>query len=437
MKRLPLALVLVATTALPLAAQQLAEVLPTLETPQMTEDMRDSDADDPAFWVPAAGAEGTLVITAMKNGGMRVYDLTGAEVQDIPAAPEAGGEDGRINNVDVVYGMTMADGSVIDIAVASDRGQDILRVFRIDGGAVPLVEITDLSVGRAFPLRPDPAGGADQDNPLEDQMTIYGIAGWRAADGQVWVVGTQRTTPRLGLFRLTPTADGLVRAEMVHDVRVPFSFMGQDLTIESDDDPAQDWSPQFEGVAVDRAAGRIYAGQEDVGIWLIDAATGAIGTAPLVTTRGAEGSPFRVTDSPIARDVEGLTVYPGMTESYLIASSQGAAHGDDALPDPAWDNSFAVFGIGGDGGLTYRGSFRLAATDAIDAVQESDGADVIALALPGFPNGLFVTQDGYDNDLDNLDGEVSSSNFKFVDWAQIAAAFDPPLQVRTDWAPRE
>jgi 3-phytase len=170
--RLLMALLL---TSAPAWAQTVSEVATVLETPQLAETDADADADDPSFWVNPTDAAGTLVITAVKNGGMRVYDLKGTLVQAIAAAPETDAGKGRINNVDVVYGMTMADGSVIDVAIASDRGLDVLRVFRIDPAG--LTEITDLSVGRAFPTKPDVAGGADMQNPLEDQMSIYGIAG--------------------------------------------------------------------------------------------------------------------------------------------------------------------------------------------------------------------------------------------------------------------
>jgi 3-phytase len=416
-------------------AQVIFDVAPTLETPQLTEENADADADDPAFWVNPQDAAGSLVITAVKNGGMRVYDLKGAEVQAIAAMPETDAGAGRINNVDVIYGMTMADGTVIDIAIASDRGLDVLRVFRIDAGTVPLTEITDLSVGRAFPMKPDPKGGPDQENPLEDQMSIYGLAGWKDATGQVWAVGTQRTNPRLGIFSLTPNAEGTVTAKMVHDVRVPFTFQDQDLTVENEDDPTMDWSPQFEGVAVDKTTGAIFAGQEDVGIWQIDGVTGAIDAAPLYTTRGSASSSFSNPDSVIARDVEGLTVYYGLTKRYLLASSQGGAHGDAPAPDAPFDDSFVVFEIGD--ALTPLGSFRVAASGSMDAVQESDGADLMPMALPGWPNGLFVTQDGYDNDLDGLDGEVSSSNFKYVDWATIAGSFEPALEINPGFDPRK
>jgi 3-phytase len=394
MQPTPLALFLsclMLTTALP-AIAEVAKVPSVLETPNLTEDDGDADADDPAFWINPADAAGTLVITAVKNGGMRVYDLTGAEVQRLDRVVTDAGE-GRINNVDVVYGMTMADGSVIDVVVASDRGLDVLRVFRIDpAAATPLTEITDLSVGRAFPMRPDAAGGPDGENPLDDQMTIYGITGWKAADGTVMVAGTQRTNPRIGIFTLTPNADGTVAAAMVRDVRVPFVFQGQDLTVESEDDPTQDWSPQFEGLVADKVSGILYAGQEDVGIWQIDPVAGTASATPLVTTRGSTASSFSVPDSVIARDVEGLSIYYGTTARYLLASSQGGAHGDARVIDAPYDDSFVVFSI--DNGLNLLGSFTVGASGTMDAVQESDGADVIATALPGFPNGLFVTQDG-------------------------------------------
>lgn len=431
--RLPSAALAALLAAAAAQAQEVVAVPSTLETPQLTEADADSDADDPAFWVPAGDPAGTLVVTAVKNGGIRVYDLQGQEVQALAARPGAGGEDdpdGRINNVDVVYGLAMADGTRQDVVLASDRGLDVLRVFRV--GPEGLEEITAPDQARAFPAAPDPAGGPDLDNPLPEQMTIYGIDGWADAEGTVWAVGTQRTNPRLGIFRLEARADGTVASELVHDVRVPFAFRGQDLTAESDEDPAQDWSPQFEGVAVDPAAGVIYAGQEDVGVWRIDAATGAVGAGPLVTTRGAPGSSFRDESSVISRDLEGLVVLDAGGEKLLLVSSQGGAHGDAPLADPPYDDSFAVFAIGADGALTHRGSFRVAAAEGRDAVQESDGADVLLTAVPGFPNGLLVVQDGYDDDLDGLDGEVASTNFKFVDWGAVARALDLPTDPAQD-----
>jgi 3-phytase len=400
----------------------------------MTEDFRDASADDPAFWVHPTDRSKTLVIVALKNAGMQVLNLSGTLVQDLPAAPEADGEAGRINNVDVIYGLTFPDGTVIDVAVASDRGQDRLRVFRIDGdAAAPLTEITAPDAPRAFAMRPDPAGGADQENPLEDQMTAYGITGWMGADGVAYVAATQRTNPRLGIFALEPREDGTVSNRLVHDVRFPWEFRGQPLMVENDDNPLLDWSPQFEGLVADRTSGIVYAGLEDVGIFAIDTATGEARPEPVYTTRGSSESVFRDETSIVSRDVEGLTIYYGQTARYLLASSQGNAHGDQPSPD-VFDDTYAVFEINADGSLTPRGSLLVTGSGAIDGVQGSDGADVIATALPGFEEGLWVVHDEFDNDL--LDGEVASSNYKYVSWGDIARAFTPPLEINPGYDPR-
>ena len=385
-----------------------------------------ADADDPAIYVNATDASRSLVVTAVKNGGVRVYSLKGKTLQTI--APPAKGS--RINNIDVVYGFKLADGSRADLAVASDRGLDYVRIWRIDPDAAePLHEITDESEARAFPKRPSKEGQVDEDNPVDDQNTIYGLAAWtdRTAD-KVWVAGTQRHQPVIGIFTLEARPDNKVAAVFSHDVRVPTEHKGQSLLAESDDDPLKDWSPQFEGSVFDRTTGMLYAGQEDVGIWRVDARDASQKPVLLYETRGAAGSSFHNPESRIARDVEGLTIYYADSGTrYLLASSQGSAHGDGVAVDAPYDDSYAVFKL--DTELELLGSFRVGAKGDIDADQESDGADVISLGLPGFENGLFVVQDGYAGDLNGLDGKTAQTNFKFVDWKAIADTFTPPLEV--------
>ncbi len=189
----------------------------------------------------------------------------------------------------------------------------------------------------------------------------------------------------------------------------------------------KDWNAQFEGSVVDATTGILYAGQEDVGIWRIDLKSAAAPTL-VYETRGSSESSFSNQESVIARDVEGLAIYYADNGiRYLMASSQGQAHGEAVAADAPYDDSFAVFKIGDT--LELQGSFRVGAKDEIDAVQESDGADVLSTGLPGFENGVFVTQDGYAGDINGLDGETPQTNFKFVDWKVIAESFDPPLAI--------
>lgn len=409
----------------PASAYEVQEVAPTLQTPVLTEADMDADADDPAIYANSADPARSLVITAVKNGGTRVYTLKGDLVQTLGPSRE----DGRINNVDLVYGFTLSNGETVDLAVGSDRGLDIIRVWRIDAGtAKPLNEVTDPAEQRAFPTRPTKDQSGTEENPVDDQNTVYGLTAWTdRTTGKTYVVGTQRHQPAIGVFVLEALPEGKVAARLERTVMVPAIHKGQDLFQEAEDEPLKDWNSQFEGSVVDATTGMLYAGQEDVGIWKIDLKSDA---APelLYETRGSSESSFNNKNSVIARDVEGLTIYYAEDGSrYLIASSQGQAHGDAVAADAPYDDSFAVFAIGET--LELKGSFRVAAKDGIDAVQESDGADVLSTGLPGFESGLFVTQDGYAGDLNGLDGETPQTNFKFVDWKAIAESFDPPLMI--------
>lgn len=418
------------------AAEPIAPVPPALETPSLPDNAFPADADDPAIWVHPRRPARSLVVTAVKNGGLRVYDLKGRLVQRIDPVTSAAG-DGRINNVDVAYGLPLGKGRRIDVAVASDRGLDVIRVYRIDGDAArPLTEITADPAARAFPTRPRANGGGAEPNPLDDQQTAYGLALWQdRAAGRLFAVATQRGQARLGLFRLTGRADGKVEVGYRRDFRFPLIHDGQDLRAESDD-PLRDWSPQFEGLAVDQRTGMLYAGQEDVGIWRVDLAAGTADARPFYETRGSRASSFHEPRSRIARDVEGLCIYQGPgRRGYLLASSQGNAHGETPTPDAPFDDSFAVFDLRGSATPVYRGSFRVGRAGRIDATQESDGAEVLSTGLPGFPQGLFITQDGYDDDF--LTGEPKRTNFKYVPWQRVAASFDPPLLVAPGaWNPR-
>lgn len=412
------------------AEPQVVAVQPVIETTALPDNAFESDADDPAIWVHPTRPADSLVVTGVKDGGMRVYDLAGRTMQVIDPAETPQGT-GRINNVDVAHGFLMPDGSRIDLAVASDRALDVIRVFRIRPNAgVPLVEVTAFPGTRAFPIRPRANGQGLIANPLDDQNTAYGLALWHDRDAEKLVaVVTQRGKARLGLFRLFGRADGTVRVQYERDWRFPVVFRGQDLRIEDEENPLRDWSPQFEGLVVDQRSGRLFAGQEDVGIWLVDLKSGARARRPFYTTRGAEGRSFRVPGSRISRDVEGLCIYYGPGRSgYLIASSQGNAHGETPNPEPPYDDSFVVFDLATPV-PSLRGSFRVRRAGPIDATQESDGADVLSFGLPGFDQGLFVTQDGYNDDLNGLRGEPEASNFKYVPWQRIARAFEPPLLI--------
>jgi 3-phytase len=104
------------------------------------------------------------------------------------------------------------------------------------------------------------------------------------------------------------------------------------------------------------------------------------------------------TGGHLTADVEGLAIYHTQDgNGYLIASSQG-------------NDAYNVYNQLGDN--AFRGSFTIGSGNGIDSVQETDGLDVISSGLgPKYPDGLFVVHD-HDN--------AGASNYKFVDWADVA-----------------
>lgn len=402
------------------SAQPTVEVAPELGP--------DSDMDDPAIWIHPDSSQRarSFVIATAKTGGMRVYNLQGRLMQSIPARRNSEGKAvERFNNVEVQYGLRLGS-AVADIAVATDRVGDRLRVWRIDTTrSEPLVEITDPASPRIFPTRPDPKNHATGTlpNPDNGRRGAYGLALYRDVQaGKYFAMVTQTGEAVVAKWELIATPAGTVTARFVRDWRFPADYKDQ---------TARKLSQQFEGFVVDQQTGIAYGAQEDVGIWRIHLANGEdrAETAPFVETRTFDPK------SPIVPDVEGLTIYYGKDgDGYLLASSQGSAHGSKPKPTPPLDDSFVVFERKGSN--KYVGSFHIVANTSlgIDGAQQCDGMDVTSISLPGFPGGLLVTQDGFNDD--NFASSGASTNLKFTPWKAVVDGFPLPLIASTNYDPR-
>jgi 3-phytase len=365
----------------------------TVETPSLFDDEAggDADADDPAIWINPADRGRSLVIGTAKNGGLRVYDLNGREIQSI-ATPEGG----RFNNVDVLSGFKLGTKKV-DIAVVTDRGLDKLRIYKIEANG--LTDITSAEVPLLF---------SKDEAEVEEQATGYGIAVYDR-----YAVVSRRHSTRLGIFRLEEK-NGRVTYRTTDTLDLPREFRlpnGERWTpcLEPGEDP------QVEGMVVDAEAGVLYAAQEDVALWRINLTGGTFSSIPRVVERVREfGQPATydpeseectveyVNDfgGRITADVEGATVYPtGKRSGYLIVSSQG-------------DSRFFVYDRRTNKPLTF---FSVTDGRTADGVQHSDGAAVTAVALPGYPKGLLVLHDGENTPNDDR----TSTNFKYVDWRSL------------------
>ncbi len=403
----------------------LPTVTPAAETPALHDDEAggNADADDPAIWRNTADPGRSLVIATAKEGGLRVYDLGARLVQSLPA-PRPPAEDdapGRYNNVDLVTGLRTPTGRT-DVAVVSDRGNDRLRIYRIDASkpASPLTDITDPAAAPVF---------STGQTEINEQRTAYGLATWQdTATGRTYALVSQRERTRLALVELTPTASGTVTYRKVRTLDLPASFRLPDGTTWSPcAEPGE--LPQVEGMVVDPADGTLYAGQEDIGIWRIRADLtgkpelvdkvrefGVPGVYDEETEECAAGADPGFGGDHLSADVEGLALYQEKDgDGYLLASSQG-------------DDTFALYDreVGEDN--EYEGGFRVGAASAtLDGSQECDGAAVLNAPLGSrYPKGLLVVQDGHETPEvpDGEGGTRTATGFKFVDLADVVDAAD-------------
>jgi len=384
--------------ALALTLEEIPTAYAALETP-LTVDEADApegwlagDSDDPAIYVHPDDPSQSMVLATLKDGGLVVFDLAGQMLSTVTPA-DYGVEYGdiRYNNVDIVYGFDLG-GAAVDLAVASDRANDALAVFAIDPASRTLTDVTS-------PDMPATIFGVD-----DGEQTAYGMATYTAPEtGATYVFVTQADGDQVAQLHLRDDGGDKVTAEVVRRITVPAVS----------DDPSD---AQSEGIVVDRDLGFLYVAVEDgveEGIAIVKYAATPEG--------GDNPEPLLLLPAnALLPDVEGLTIYYGPEGSgYLLASSQG-------------DSTYAVYDRAGEN--AYLGRFAVGGKEGIDPANESDGADLINVALgDAFPYGLLVVQDGANDPqvaaVDDEELENRSTNFKFVPWEDVANAFAPPLLI--------
>ncbi|MFB7883325.1 phytase [Microbacterium sp. NPDC056057] len=431
----PLAAVLAVSVPLAASARPSGEPVPlavvttSVETPVLYDDEEGGNAsgDDPAIWVDPGDSRDSIVIATAKEGGLRVYDLDGAELQSLTAepAPRADGVDGRYNNVDIAYGIDLGSGPA-DIAVVSDRYNDQLRFFAIDAAgaeaSVPLHEVTAPELPFLF--------SADRDE-VDEEQTAYGLAVWQPKGQAPVAVVTREGHTTVATAALT-VADGRVGYTPVASVDFPASFALPDGTTWTPcDEPGV--LPQLEGLSVDQRTGVLYAAQEDVGLWRLQLPIGSgepklidrvrdFGIHDAYDPESEECAPVDAEatgfgGTALEADAEGVDVYygPGAT-GYVIVSSQG-------------DDTYAVYRTQGRNDLV--GTFRVAGVGGVDDVNGSDGLAVTNRPVGDYREGLLVTHDEPDSGPE-VDDERDATNFSYVSWREVADA----LGLKVDTSPR-
>jgi 3-phytase len=293
---------------------------------------RGDRADDPAIWLNPAQSERSLILGTNKETGLYVYDLNGGTLQVLPV--------GRLNNIDLRG----------NIAVGSNDEVNGLSWFEIDPETTIVTHLGDTAV---TPVEPYGVCAGKMDGAFMASPT------YKDGKMEIWAADT------IGDGRLEPTLKRTVQ------------FPGQ-----------------LEGCVYHEASRRLFIGEEERGIWVLDLTDDNAEPALFDTIAASNG---------LVMDVEGLSIWDrGTGSAYLVASAQAK-------------DRFVVYDLNTNVPV---GIFTVVQnTDAgIDAVTHTDGLDITAAALPGYPRGLLVVQD------DGNPNPEQAQNFKLVDWASIEDA---------------
>ena len=271
-------------------------------------------ADDPAIWV-AANASQSLIIASQKQGGLYVFDLAGAIVQEVPG--------GRPNNVDLRAGFAWHDGRS-PLVGASDRSDNSIVLWRFDENARRLETRPRARIPTGFP-------------------EVYGFClGHRGSD--VIAVATNKDTGDVGVWKIGIDDAGKITSEQ----------LGQ-FTL----------GTISEGCVVDDELGLLYVSEENVGIWRIDLAREPLGDGRTTIDR--------IGNNHLAADIEGLTLWSKANGAgFLIASVQGKNRYAiyERKPPNKYVGTFRI-GASADGGAD-----AVSGTDGIDATSAALGPDL-------------------------------------------------------------
>jgi 3-phytase len=328
-------------------AVKLPPVLPNVGAVSQSEPVgRQGDAaDDPAIWIHPQQPALSRVLGTNKKQGLLAYDLQGKLLQELPV--------GRLNNVDVRPDFKIAQHSV-DLAVASNRDHNSLSLFSIDRETGQMQEAGEIPT------------------PLKN---IYGICLFQPAGGELYAFANDKDGTFLQ-YRLS-APDGVVKGELVRQFKV---------------------DSQPEGCVADDQRQRLFIGEEDVGVWAVDARADQPAKLNSVIRVGPQ----------LHADVEGLALYQSDAHDYLVVSSQG-------------NDSYLV--LDAEPPFASRGAFRvgLNAQAGIDGASETDGLEVTSMNLGGpWSRGMLVVQDGRKR------MPEQTQNFKFVPWAEVTKALKLP-----------
>jgi len=275
-------------------------------------------------------------------------------------------QDGPMNNVDVRYNFPLG-GERVALVAATNRAEDSLAVYRVNPATRQLENVA----ARILAVEISAYGACMYHSPASGRYYLF----VNSAKGEV------------EQWELLDDGKGQVDGLLVR---------------------AFDVGSQTEGCVADDELAYFYIAEENAGIW-------KYGAEPEAGTNRTRVDSLKP-GGRLTADVEGLAIYYASDGTgYLIASSQGS-------------NEFVVYQR--EGKNPYVMTFAIGKGGGIDRVSETDGIEVTNFNLgPTFPQGLFVAQDGHNDD--------GNQNFKLVSWPVIADAMIFTLTIDTTRDPRQ
>ena len=274
--------------------------------------------------------------------------------------------DGFMNSVDLRYNFPVG-GRPVALVTATERKQDRIAVYQVN----PVTRLLEDVAARAIDLN----------------ISAYGLCMYHSPISGKYYVFANSEQGEVEQWELFDDGSGKVDGKKVR---------------------AFDVGSQTEGCVADDEFAQLYVGEQSVGIWRYGAEPEA----------GTDRTPVDLIrpGGPLTEEVEGLAIYYASDGTgYLIASSQGS-------------DEFVVYQR--EGKNRYVMTFAIGKGGGIDRVSETDGIDVTNFNLgPSFPQGMFVAQDGKNDD--------GNQNFKLVSWPVIADATILTLTIDTTRDPRQ
>lgn len=308
----PHALFLTLTTSLllPAGSAEAADRVEMLSPVLQLQSEKANDQDDMCVWVHPADPALSTIITADKEAGqLFVYDLQGQVLQTI-AVPEPG-------NIDLRDNATFNGQPTSVVAVNQRDGRLQLRVFRMDLNSRRLDCIDNGKIATA---------------------ANYGGCLYHSRQtGKLYFISTTKESG-IQQYELSEDEDGKMGGKLVRSWKLGKS----------------------EGAVADDENGILYIGEEEHGVWMLDAEPHGDVPGELV---------IKIGDSGLQGDIEGLALLNTDQHRLLVLSDQGASR--FLMLDRDTDHKVA-------------GAFSCEGADS------TDGIEIITQPLgPDFPHGLF------------------------------------------------